>query len=122
MTHKPLFRSVLHALGFCVVTAWLLSSSTSPLHAYYEQPCRNLAAACAAHCGTEYDEYIDYYFWDQYFDWNPYCVWLEPFGVWQGCWIEDWQPVYNWTLGSGVESFECDDVIPENSLCVCRYR
>ena len=121
MIHKPLFRSVLHALGFCVVTAWLLSSSTSPVQAYYEQPCRTLAAACAARCGTEYDEYVAWTFWDEYYDWNPTCFWSEQLDAWVGCWIPGWTPVFNWTLGSGVDYFECDDVIPENSICACRY-
>jgi hypothetical protein len=122
MIQKSLFRSVLHAVGSCVVTAWLLSSSTSPLQAYYEQPCRDLAGACAARCGTEYDEYIAWSFWDPYKDWQPQCIWDVQNETWIGCWIPGWQDVYGWTLGSGVESFECEDAYPEGSICACRYR
>jgi hypothetical protein len=75
-------------------------------------PCSPYAGACASHCGTTVTDEYQYSFTHYECEWDPILQ------VWLPCQID----VFNFEFGSGVESFECDDLNPEDHICMCTYR
>ena len=103
MIHKTLIRSALQLVGLCFA-AFMLSST--PVKAS-EIDCEELAAECAAYCGTTYNMET-FYIWDS-------CAYM----VNNQC-VADWRPVIVGTFGPGVESFECEEET-EYYHCACAY-
>lgn len=103
MFKNTIARSLLQ-LGFlCAVAAWL---STTPVKAF-NYDCPSIAAACGQMCGSSVSWAYQY---SECHEWQPgnppVCV--------------DWWHEYNYSYGSGVQYFECDEY-SGSSYCQCAY-
>lgn len=108
MANRRLTRPIVQLAALCLTTALFIFAASKRAEAYNE--CVPYAAACAAQCGTTVTVGVLYTFW------HFQCIEVSP-GVWEGCWVD----VNYYSLGSGVEYFECQEADPSASICMCRY-
>lgn len=98
-----------------MATVLLVSTAEAPLKA--DSECNAYASACANQCGTTVSwSYV-------YTQTVGQCIWVPPAPPYwfEGFWIPCYYDIYNYSLGSGIELFECAEVDPSASICMCRY-
>jgi hypothetical protein len=98
----------IRSLSFAVLVCASLYSGTVRVEAS-ESWCEDEAEACGSRCGSTVSYQLQY----------MVCINYYPFPHQWEC--EEWVGVYEWALGSGVESFSCDEV-SQQSYCVCAYK
>jgi hypothetical protein len=96
LKHK-MARSFLQIAALSIVGLFL---TAAPAKANYEFDCTQKAADCTAKCGETVYWTLVYQFWDE--------------------WVGDWDYVYNYSYGSGIQDFECDEQA-QTEYCACTY-
>ncbi len=103
-----------YLLGRCALQLAMLSVATAVLlwaadPSQTDHDRRDVGLVRLQSCTTFKGDYYTY--------WQPYCNFDPYTQTWTGC----WETVQTYSLGDGVEYFECDDLHPEDAICMCRY-